>query len=326
MNISFIESQYPLPSGWKVSTGKSGMNNSTYYINIEGSAYVLRQYNGHKDVEKVVFEHAILLALSDHPLPFQTPRLVLTKNGSSFSYMEDGKLATLFSLIPGENPSFEEPEQLGEFGRGTAVLTKVLSSMEISSEPAYPPYYDIEVTKEILEFCSNPIPPFHDLAKELEELGRQLMDFSRHIPKLRSLPHQLIHGDLNASNVLFDSDGKLIAILDFEFVTYDLRVMELAVCLTDVTKPGTDESLRWLKIEAFLQGYGSVLKLSQEEIEVIPMLIQLRRLDVFIHFLGRYWDGVDELGTVKEQIYSTRARTQWLEENQARLMELCYRC
>ncbi|WP_134702638.1 phosphotransferase [Ammoniphilus sp. YIM 78166] len=323
MNLNIIQSQYPICPDAKLRIGKSGMNNSTFYIQDGVSSYVLRRYEGHKDVDKVGFEHTVLFALARESLPFHTPVPILTCDGASYMTTEEEKLVSLFPFIPGDNPTFAEPGQLLEFGRGTAVLTKVLSSVEVDAKPAYPPYYEMEVTKEVLEFCSN--PPFPELAGELEEMGRQLLDFSRHVPTLRSLPHQLIHGDLNASNVLYDSAGKLTAILDFEFVTYDLRVMELAVCLSDVTKPGMDDELRWLKIEAYLQGYGSELRLSPEEIQVIPLLIQLRRLDVFVHFLGRYWDGVDEIGTVKAQIQSTRARTQWLEANRTKLMEMCYR-
>jgi len=60
------------------------------------------------------------------------------------------------------------------------------------------------------------------------------------------LPHQLIHGDLNASNALADEAGRICAILDFEFVTYDLRVMEAAVFLSDMVRSSeaTESSLK----------------------------------------------------------------------------------
>ncbi|WP_027091421.1 phosphotransferase [Cohnella thermotolerans] len=58
-----------------------------------------------------------------------------------------------------------------------------------------------------------------------------LREFRVHLPKLRKLPHQLIHGDINDSNLLAapDAAGKVAAVLDFEFCTRDLRAMEPAV-------------------------------------------------------------------------------------------------
>jgi hypothetical protein len=53
---------------------------------------------------------------------------------------------------------------------------------------------------------------------------------------------------------------------------------------------------------------------------VLPLLIELRRLDVFIHFLGRYLDRVDAEAVLIDIIQSTYEKTKWLEENGARLL------
>ncbi|GAA3327873.1 hypothetical protein GCM10020331_069570 [Ectobacillus funiculus] len=44
------------------------------------------------------------------------------------------------------------------------------------------------------------------------------------------------------------------------------------------------------------------MKLTEAEIAMIPILIQLRRLDVFLHFLGRHWDGIDPVETVQKNM------------------------
>ncbi|MBO9598544.1 MAG: hypothetical protein J7559_12105, partial [Cohnella sp.] len=46
------------PNGeWTVSEGQSGWNNTTRYVHAEGSKWVLRIYETHRDAAKVSFEH-----------------------------------------------------------------------------------------------------------------------------------------------------------------------------------------------------------------------------------------------------------------------------
>lgn len=99
--------------------------------------------------------------------------------------------------------------------------------------------------------------------------------------------------------------------------------MELAVCLADFIRPDQEEAIIWRKIAAFLEGYGSVMKLTEQEIQMIPLLIQLRRLDIFLHFLGRYWDGIDSSATVQKYIYEAVRRADWLDTNQDKLISMC---
>lgn len=116
--------------------------------------------------------------------------------------------------------------------------------------------------------CTSPPAEFAAQAAELLHISKQLAVFQESIPMLKQLTHQLVHGDLNGSNILVNEEGEVSSVLDFEFVTNDLRVMELAVCLADCIRPGQDEAMIWAKIDAFLSGYGSVMKLTEAEIEM----------------------------------------------------------
>jgi homoserine kinase type II len=129
---------------------------------------------------------------------------------------------------------------------------------------------------------------------------------------------------LNASNALVGADNGISAILDFEFTTMDLRVMEAAVCLSDLIVAEADLGQKtWDKIEAYISGYGSVAKLTFDEVTALPMLIQLRRLDVFVHFLGRYKHGIDPAESVEAMIRSAIAVDKWLEAQREILLVLC---
>ena len=98
--------------------------------------------------------------------------------------------------------------------------------------------------------------------------------------------------------------------------------MELAVCLSDLIDPEADEREAMRRADALLQGYGGAARLSAEEIEAIPLLLELRRLDVFVHFLGRYRDGVDDAADLARHTGSTARGLAWLADRAGPLAAL----
>lgn len=318
------------PAGiWETCAGQSGANNTTRFVLVDDEQYALRIYETHQDEEKVMYEHTLLVALSDLPLPFAIPQPVRTRNGKTIVKTREGKIAGLFRYLDGVNPTLNELGEIQSFGRIAGQLSASLAHVQINQRPAYRPYYEIENThpscslQDVLSFCKKPPREFSKLTTELQVIYEQLTSFMEQVPLLKQLPHQLVHGDLNASNILANEDRVVSAVLDFEFVTNDLRVMELAVCLSDFIQPSEDSNITWPKINAFLTGYGQSLKLTEPEIEAVPVLIQLRSLDVFIHFLGRYLDQVSSIDIVKAYIQKSAVRCNWIMDYKNKLITLC---
>ncbi|TDL65122.1 aminoglycoside phosphotransferase [Rhodococcus qingshengii] len=327
--IDEILAQYFPAGSWVAWVGQSGANNTTRFVTVVDEQYVLRIYETHQDEEKVKYEHAILVALSEMILTFSIPQPVRSRDGKTIVRTRDGKIAGLFRYLDGVNPALAELEEIHSFGRTAGQLSASLAHVQINQRPAYRPYYEIENThpscslQEVLSFCKKPPSEFSEQTTDLLIIFKQLTSFMEQVSTLRQLPHQLVHGDLNASNILVNEDAVVSAVLDFEFVTNDLRVMELAVCLSDFIEPREEKTNTWAKINAFLSGYGQSLKLTDAEIEAIPFLIQLRSLDVFIHFLGRYLDQVSSIDIVKEYIQKSAIRCNWIMDNKNKLITLC---
>ncbi|WP_162595934.1 phosphotransferase [Bacillus sp. CGMCC 1.16541] len=302
------------PKVWK---SESGANNTTRFIELNGVGYVLRIYESHRDYAKIQFEHDVLLRLKALLLPFKTPEPYKTITDESIVVLSNGQLAALFYFADGQNPQKNE-NYYYSYGVVTAQLTKALRLLDVSRQPVYQPYYNLDQThpscslEDVLCFCADPSDIFTNEASDLTKIQRSIQSFQDVVSTLKSLPHQLIHGDLNASNILINKDAFVTAVLDFEFVTYDLRVMEVAVCLSEFIHPASDIDTIMNKTTAFLSGYGSILTLTKAEIDVLPLLISLRRLDVFIHFLGRYLDGINDEETVKKQINKAVEMIDWL--------------
>lgn len=330
--IDYVIAQFfPEKRPWSVYKGKSGYNNTTRYIEMGEQKYILRIYETHKDESKVKLEHEVLLKLKQNPeLPFQIPVPLFKKDGETMLRLNDqtNRIACIYRYIEGYNPVFDNQNHLYSFGKSVGYLLDVLKKVEVQQPFVYRPYYEIEHShptcpiEKVIEWCLHPTEEFKDLESQLAWIAEQILNFQHNVPYLKTLPHQIIHGDLNESNVLAGPDESIHAILDFEFITHDLRVMETAVCISEIAWKEPDEVIKWEKVRTFISGFSSVITLSNEEIQVLPILIQLRRLDVFIHFLGRYLDGIDNRKILKDRIIKTAANPNWLQDRGGKLISL----
>lgn len=323
--------------------GESGMNNTTVRIMAGGKPYILRIYNTHGDLDKACFEHAVLRKLAQWkpPLQFKVPEPVPSVTGETVVRLQQsGKLAALFVYIEGRRPELSDPMEAEAFGAATGELMGAMAGIgevwEGGMEPRYPPYYELGSAhhrcslEEVARLCAEPPEEFRGMEERenLRFLSGEIGRIREELAGLSRLPHQLIHGDLNATNALAHPDGSMAALLDFEFATVDLRAMEPAVCLWGLVPAAQslvregDEERVWESLRAFWRGFRRYVQLGPEEIAVLPVLMELRSLDVFLHFLGRFLDGVDAPDVLSGQIPDTASRMKWVSANRERLAAL----
>lgn len=324
--LAMAKRRYFLSDNVRYVSGGSGVNNTTRVLEAGDARYILRVYETHRDADKVRFEHEVLnrLRRMKVSLPYTTPQPIASRSGDTLVRTDEGKLAALFGYIEGERPRLEDERQIVSFGRAAASLGGALALLAPSVAASYPPYYELEHThpscppETIVSFCFEPPPPFAAYGAMLRDIGQWCDAFWKLAPSLRQLPRQLIHGDLNASNLLADDQGHICALLDFEFVTNDLPLMEAAVCMSDliVLRGGecVDEPLSLERLSWFLRGWSESAALTAEERSLLPLLIQLRRVDVFVHFLGRYLDKVNDETIVQSQIVQASRVVDWLRK------------
>ncbi|GGO03711.1 homoserine kinase [Saccharibacillus kuerlensis] len=287
-----------------LKSGAKGWNNTTRFVDYGGKRFVLRVYETHRDPEKIRFEHEVLLRLAEEQLSFQTPVPWLTAAGETIVKLEDGsgRYGCLFAYIEGRRPDDEDQRPLTSFGEAAGELSAVLAGIRTTLQPAYRPYYELGEAYPLCDpdrvsaFCAQPPTELAEVASSLRLLSESYSDILRELEHLRNLPHQLVHGDLNASNLLVSEEdpSRACALLDFEFCTYDIRAMEAAVILSGL--PQGEEA-----ISRFMEGFRIRAALQPEEIEAIPLLMRLRKVDVFLHFLTRYLENTDGPNVLEEQ-------------------------
>lgn len=332
--ISNVLTLYGITSGWQGKRSEGGMNNSTFMLHTNGATYMMRQYETHNDQAKIAFEHGVLTALRHTDFKLDSPRPVVSvKNHKTYQVVQadaEGrtKIVTLFHYLEGVNPVWEQADQLLQLGRAAGHLSSSLAKLDLKSEPVYPPYYRIDEAyplcspSRLMELCASPPETLTACAAQLAQLREELPGLFEALRGMDQLPHQLVHGDVNASNVLADSQGRICAILDFEFATWDLRVMELAVPMSDMLTMDKSEAWMWKAQARLVEGFREKVELTAQELRAIPHLILLRSLDVVMHFISRMMEGTDEPRVAVEQIVKLKQRMDWMRLNERQLRTL----
>lgn len=322
--------EYVLKHHWPEWNGSiqpraGGWNNTTFLVEHGTKRAVLRIYNTHRDRDKIEFEHAVLQELDRQPLSFHVPVPIETEDGTTIALTENGQYACLFKYIEGHTPGAEDTDYAISFGETTGEMAAALATVNIEQPPVYRPYYELQYSyplcssESIRELCLHPPEPLKGLHQELGILHEAYVDIVGSLTQLEQLPHQLVHGDLNASNLLVqpNAPSQVAALLDFEFCTRDVRAMEPAVILSGFLGEAGEED----KVRGFCRGYCRRVNLMQTEIAVFPTLMKLRKVDVFLHFVSRFLEGIDEPGVLCEQVKLLSADLGQLFEGSLRMQE-----
>lgn len=324
-----LQAYWPEWNGERVD-GPAGWNNTTHFIHNEQRRSVMRIYNTHRDKARIEFEFAVLESLQRVPLSFKIPAPLPSVSGDKMVRVQDGsdRYACLFAYIEGEHPEEGSTPAAYSFGEKTGELVNALAACSIAMRPVYPPYYELLQSYPtcseafILDFCKQPPLEFKDQVDALYILKEAYADICSRLESLKNLPQQLVHGDLNLSNLLVDAEHphKVTALLDFEFCTRDVRAMEPAVVISGFLGIVDEREV----IRQFCEGFASRVRLSAEEIATIPILMRLRMVDVFLHFLSRYREGTDESHVLREQVDTLAAGFKRMESSQEWLDDMLF--
>ena len=141
------------------------------------------------------------------------------------------------------------------------------------------------------------------------------------VPDLYSrLPQQLLHRDYDSGNILMDGE-RITAVLDFEFASRDIRVLDLCVSISwwPIKLFGT--GYEWAVIDAFGQAYTSNYPLTEDELRALPALWRVRDAASLVNRIGRYFAGQETDTRIQNRIKHSLWREEWLSANQATLLQ-----
>jgi homoserine kinase type II len=269
-----------------------------------------------------MFEHEVLDKLRDKKLSFKIPTSILSLESKESSVeLSNGAKASLFELIPGELPKLTRVKQIGE---ASGELSKVLGELSPMTLPCPTlPYYDLykvhHAVSRRLFFKEVASPAFDECRVPTEYLVAAIVDMEGKLKAYqeKSLPKQLIHGDLHYDNILCDGDN-VSGLLDFEFCALDWRAMEIAICLSKYA--GEKEAMEYFDL--FVSGFAKNGLLTEDEIQSIPDLINLRILSNVVYFVGRKLGNEDTIDALTSRAAIYAGRVKWIKDNSAAIVTM----
>lgn len=208
---------------WNLDTLRfiGGRENKHWLVDIGGTRFVLRAYSREQTrAGSMGFELEILRRVKEAgwpvPEPVREPLLA------------DGRLWCLFTLLPGQPRSRQEPEEQRQRGRLLAELHESTASMvdvgqrqgwHLSDETILDP----ELT-DLVNDCAEFYPREHHILRwHIERVREGLADLV-----LDGAEVVVLHGDFTCWNLLFEANT-LSGVLDFEATHINYRVADFAL-------------------------------------------------------------------------------------------------
>jgi len=255
-----LEAIYPLEGGW---------DNTNLHLELEdGSSYVLKAWyaNTVEEVGRVIARH-IHLAKNG----IQTTVPVILTDGA-YVAVKDGFAWTLLPYVSGGILGLDE-DSIRSLGETQARMHL------IPGEDCFPTSYRMgfELFEEVVSLSSRlgVSDPF------VEMLSSRVAYIRSEFPV--DLPIGVLHGDLFPDNVI-GSGGQVSAILDLEEAWIGPMAFDLAMACVGFGWDGNVPA--WDRWKALFDGYQSVRRLTQDEIDSFPFLHHFATLSIAA---WRFW-------------------------------------
>ncbi len=243
-------------SNWLIeTTGKDG----------KGARYILTMYEFRIELEDLPFFLGLLDLLAEKGCP--VPATIHDRNGATHRMItdEDGepKAVALIEFLPGVSIDHPEPVQAHAVGHALAQLHLAARDYQERANQM-----GMAAWKELLGDCGD--DGLAQIDPQLPAIIAQEMTYlSENWPT--DLPKGVCHADLFPDNVLMLGD-EVSGLIDFyfactDFFAYDLAVTHAAWCFADHGRQFRPNVSR-----ALLQGYESVLPLTDAERDAMPIL------------------------------------------------------
>lgn len=279
-DIEHILTFYTLGKLYGVTQAYRGFVNETAFIQTSVGRFVVRRNHRRLSEAAHRYRHRLINYLVEHAFP--TPALVPTNMGDTLLHL-DGRLYEIMTYVHGTDYDPQRPQQLLNIGATLAQYHRLTQPFPPPTENPSMRYSASNIMALTEKLTMNDVmgdlyEPLTWYANRAAQLRAMLKD-----KEYTTLPHLIIHGDIHRDNLLFEHD-QVVALLDFDQVAYDARVVDIADALVAFTstKPAhgpiswglfqgpLDEKLA----ARFLSAYTRVFPLTPAEITALPVVLE----------------------------------------------------
>jgi homoserine kinase type II len=290
-----------------------GNSTQNYGVRTAAGDFVLRTHNG--EAAAIQYEHELLQWLAEKDLSFAVPVPIPTCRGATMIQTQQG-WRSLSVMLPGSRVEWRSLEQVEKFGTALGELHSALAHYPALSRPGANPLSQLLHAHPWLSE-SHLLAPSHSrllFSSEDEQLlawwRNELMEVDTLIKsRYQDLPWQVIHHDYIPNNVLVKGDH-VTAVLDFEFATYDARVLDVAIALRNMLRLWENRS-PWLTTRHFCIGYRRRIRLNKEEVAAVAWLMRLRNVSLILGRVSRA-QATDDIKSILQQVHYAHEVAQWL--------------
>lgn len=319
-----IVEQWSFPAEATFQPTAQGSSNATYFVDTPDNRFILKFYSEAK-IAQIQYEYSLLTFLQDTYLPFAVPVPIDAACGETLISVElEGQPLTI-TLLPcllGQGLDRRNLAQIQSAGFSLAKLHEQLAQFDPQGQLAKLPFWG--ELGQIHPQIKDPLaaPKLLNLGLEeqtrFSQLLKKVIEAAPHLYK--TLPIQTIHADYIAPNILVESDH-VVGILDFEFATRDLRLLDYLSSLDQFAsfpwKEGRFDDI----VRAFSKGYQACSSLTIAEMEAAISVWKLQRASSLVYWTGWLMEGKGSRQKVVEAVLETLRFETWLESNQKELLD-----
>ncbi len=243
---------------------EEGIENTNYFLSINKKKFILTIYEKRVKSKDLPFFSELMSSLNK--ANFKCPAPILNKKNRTITDF-DGKKLMIVSFLEGKAKQNLSPTNCRSVGVEIAKMHDLTKNLKLSRSNDL----SIESWRKIFDSVKDKCTKIH---KDLPKLiGENLKDVEKNWPK--NLPKGIIHADLFHDNIFFVQD-KFSGVIDFYFSCEDFLAFEIAICFNALCFDGLKSNLSFnvTKAKNFIDGYTSVRKLNNEEIDSIKVLSQ----------------------------------------------------
>ena len=273
----FVKKKYALSENFSCELFRTGMNH-TYFFSNSSEKYVIRVYSHNwRSKTEILEEIGLLQMLKENNLSVSYPIKDLSGNLIQEIKAPEGiRYIVLFSFAKGDKIRFMDQETCFHIGSLMGNIHKISLNKTIRRVD-----YNTNSLLELPYLYLNKF--FSETLPEMKFIKNTSQDIIKSFQNTNSdmIRKGIVHMDIWYDNmsVLNKND---ITMFDFDFCGNGWQILDIGYFCKQLFHIETDKGTYEQKMRHFLDGYKSVLTLSDEELQLIPNA----GLSVFIFYLG----------------------------------------
>ena len=273
----FLQNQYNLSPNASCQLLKAGINHS--YLIMDGSTKsVFRVYSLDWRTETEVGEEIRLLhLLQKNGLPVSYP--IADANGAYIQELnapEGKRLGVLFSFAEGEKLLTFTEDLHYKIGQIMARFHQITQNLTLGRETYTPQVLLVDSIAKLKRFLPEETPEFQFMLSAQQYMLDEFAGIDR--TKIRQ---GVVHLDIWFDNLNIDKEGT-VTLFDFDFCGNGLQCLDMAYYILQIHSTESDLEEFDKKKESFLSGYESIMKISDEEKRLLPMLAE----SIYFFYIG----------------------------------------